>query len=111
MMAYSEALEAKIEDIITSWPDMDKKLMFGGVGYLIRGNMCFGIHKDYLIVRMDKDLAQKKIEEDKSVRSFDITGRPMKGWVMVAEEVWSRDKRLDEWLEIGRRFALTLPAK
>jgi TfoX/Sxy family transcriptional regulator of competence genes len=85
-------------------------MMFGGICYLINGNMCFGIWKDNLIVRMAPDLAADKLK-DRNVKEFDITGKPMKGWVMVEKDAWKDKKKLVEWLDIGRSFALTLTKK
>ena len=84
--------------------------MFGGVCYLLGGNICFGIFKDYLIVRMSAAAAAGRLNED-HVREFDLTGRPMKGWVMVEEGSWQNREALLDWLNRGRSFALALPPK
>jgi hypothetical protein len=63
-MPYSTTLEDKIEDITLSRDDLEKKKMFGGICYLINGNMFFGVWKDYLIVRMGPDLAAEKLKHD-----------------------------------------------
>ena len=109
-MPYDTILEKKIGDITLSWEALEKKKMFGGICYLINGNMCFGIWKDNLIVRMAPDLAIEKLK-DRNVKEFDITGKPMKGWVMVEKDAWKDKKMLVEWLDIGRSFALALPKK
>ncbi len=109
-MAYHKTLEEKVESIVGNWKDVEKKKMFGGICYLLQGNMGFGIYKDYLIVRMDKHMAEQKLTE-KNVRPFDITGKPMMGWVMVEEAGWKDEKAMTNWLDIGRRYALTLPKK
>jgi TfoX/Sxy family transcriptional regulator of competence genes len=109
-MPYSTTLEDKIEDIIHQGDTIEKKKMFGGICYLINGNMCFGIWKDYLIVRMGLDLAAEKLKQD-HVRQFDITGKPMKGWVMIEKGSWNKRDELTGWLDIGRSFALSLPKK
>jgi len=109
-MAYNTDLEKQIEDIAFQWDGLEKKKMFGGICYLINGNMCFGIFKDYLIVRMAADLAAEKLTVE-HVREFDITGRPMKGWVMVEKWSWGKKAEMARWLDIGRSYALTLPKK
>jgi TfoX/Sxy family transcriptional regulator of competence genes len=83
-MPYSEKIEKRIDKATASWRALEKKKMFGGICYLTAGNMCFGIYKDFLIVRLGEGAAAH--EAKKHVRPFDITGRPMKGWLMVAEE-------------------------
>jgi len=107
---YNAKLETAIDSAVQRWKDVDKKKMFGGVCYLLKGNMCFGIYNDSLIVRMDKDLAEKSLA-GKNVKSFDITGRPMAGWIMVEEAGWRGAARLAAWMGIGKDFALSLPEK
>jgi TfoX/Sxy family transcriptional regulator of competence genes len=109
-MPYNITLEDKIEDIIQQWDGIEKKKMFGGICFLINGNMCFGVWKDNLIVRMGPDFAAEKLNND-HVRAFDITGKPMKGWVMVEKGSWKKRDELANWLDIGRSFALSLPKK
>ncbi len=69
------------------WQNVEKKELSGGVCWLLKGNMAFGIYKDSLIVRMDKDLAEKSLQGS-NVKPFDITGKPMSGWIMVQEARW-----------------------
>jgi hypothetical protein len=72
--------------------------------------MCFGIWKDFLIVRMDKEEAEKRLSE-KDTEPFAITGRRMAGWVMVAEAGWRSTAALAKWLGIGKTFVMALPEK
>ena len=109
-MPYSKKIEELVDAEISRWRKIEKKRMFGGICYLLKGNMCFGIHRDSLIVRLGPEGAAERLEE-KGVRPFDITGRPMKGWVMVSPKGWEGEKALKEWLEDGRTFARSLPAK
>jgi len=109
-MPYNTALEDKIEDIVPQWDGLEKRKMFGGICYLIHGNMAFGVWKDSLIVRMAPALAVEKLA-CAHVRPFDITGKPMKGWVMVEKGSWDKADELAGWLDIGRSFALSLPKK
>ena len=109
-MAYNTVLEAKLDDLTARWNGADKKKMFGGVCYLLRGNMAFGIWKDSLIVRMDKDIAAKSLKA-RHARPFDITGRTMAGWIMVDKAGWQTATGLAKWAGIGKKFALSLPEK
>ena len=109
-MPYNTRPEEKIDSAVKHWKDVDKKKMFGGVCYLLKGNMCLGILKDSLIVRMDRDLAEK-ILTGRNVKPFDITGRPIAGWVMVEEAGWKSAAGLAKWMGIGKDFALSLPEK
>ena len=109
-MSYNAKLEEKIDAATRRWKDVEKKKMFGGVGYLLKGNMAFGIHKDFLIVRMDKEQGEQSLKSA-NVMPFDITGKPMAGWVMVKEAGWKSAAGLTKWLDIGKKFALSLPEK
>lgn len=107
---YNTMLEEKIDTAAKRWQNVEKKKMFGGVCYLLKGNMAFGIYQDSLIVRMDKDQAEKSLQ-GRNVKPFDITGRPMAGWVMVQKAGWKSAVGLAKWIEVGKRFALSLPEK
>lgn len=106
---YNTALEDLIDEV---FPDgtLEKKMMFGGMCYLINGNMSFAVWKDYLIVRMAPEHAAEELKHD-HVRAFDLTGRPMKGWVMVEQCSWKERDELGRWLNMGKSFALSLPKK
>lgn len=107
---YNAELETAIDRTVKRWKDVGKKKMFGGVCWLLRGNMCFGIWNDSLIVRMDKEQGAKSLK-DRNVKPFDITGRPMAGWVMVEKAGWKSAAGLAKWMGIGKDFALSLPEK
>lgn len=109
-MPYSKHIEDKIDKIISRWKRIEKKKMFGGICYLAKGNMCFGIYKEFLIVRTGIEVAEQKLKEKKA-KPFDITGRAMKGWVMVEEQGWRKGVDLENWLQLGKEYALTLPEK
>ena len=86
------------------------KKMFGGIGFLVKGNMACGVHKDALIVRVGPDAYQEALDKAHT-RPFDITGRPMKGWVMVDQAGYESDADLRAWVQQGVEYALTLPPK
>jgi hypothetical protein len=83
-MPYNEELDLKISVVISGWGTTRKK-MFGGTCHLINGNMMCGDNKDYLILRPGETQGNEALKQP-HVKPFDITGRPMKGWVMVSEE-------------------------
>ena len=82
--------------------------MFGGVGFLLRGNMLVGIWEQSLIARLGPDAAAKALQEP-NVREFDVTGRPMRGWVMIDPDGLERDADLAAWLARAQEFVETLP--
>ena len=108
-MAYNEKLAKRIRAEFGEIPFVEKK-MFGGVGFLIHGNMACGVHKDNMIVRVDHDKHEKLLKK-KHTRVFDITGKPMKGWLMVEPEGCKTAKQVSFWANEGVEFAMTLPAK
>ena len=106
-MPYDAKIEEAIDAVTGRGKHMGKKKMFGGVCYLLQGNMCFGIYRGFLAVRAGKEAAEKA----GSARPFDITGRPMTGWVMVDRTGRGEPGALKAWLDTGRRFAASLPPK
>lgn len=109
-MAYSESLVDRVRQTLRGRRGITEKKMFGGVAFLLRGNMCVGVWQTSLIVRMDPAEAQNALQEP-HVGPFDVTGRPMKGWVMVSAEGLDEDRQLSEWIERAMRFVGELPAK
>jgi len=87
-----------------------EKRMFGGVCFLLAGNICVGVWKDSLIVRVGAARAASALAEA-GVGEFDVTGRPMKGWVLVGPEAASADAALRSWIADAVAFVRTLPAK
>lgn len=112
-MAYDEGLAHRIGEVLEVLEDLPwfvEKKMFGGVCYLIDGNMACGVIKEFLIVRVGPDRYEEALGKPHT-RLFDFTGRPMKGWVMVDEEGYGDDDDLSEWVWQGVEFARSLPPK
>ncbi len=107
-MPYNEKIDQRICDVIIDWNTTRKK-MFGGTCHLVNGNMLCGVYKDFLILRLGQESAQEALSK-KHVTVFDITGKPMKGWVMVNEEGF-KGQALKKWLIQAREFAESLPPK
>jgi len=108
-VAYDLKLSERIRSELEGAPFVEKK-MFGGVGFLIHGNMAVGVYKDDLIVRLDPKQYDKLIRKT-GAKLFDITGKPMKGWLMVEPNGCKTKKQLSAWVKEGIEFALTLPPK
>ena len=109
-MAYNEEIEGRIKKVVSNWDHTDAKKMFGGICHLLHGNMFCGVYKDFLILRLGEENAQKALDAP-FVKPFDITGREMKGWVMVAQEGFTTDDQLEAWLNQAKEFVETLPSK
>jgi TfoX/Sxy family transcriptional regulator of competence genes len=109
-MPYDEILAGRIRDELGQQPGLVEKKMFGGVGFLVHGNMACGVNKDMLIVRVGPEAYEESLQYPHT-RPFDFTGRAMKGWVMVEPAGLASDADLKEWVAQGLNFALTLPPK
>ena len=109
-MAYDIQLAQRLEKLISRRDDFYAQKMFGGVGFLLRGNMCFGVYKEYLILRLGKDAAAGALKK-KGTRPFDITGRAMSGWVMVGKQKTASEAALKSWTAQAIDFVSTLPRK
>jgi TfoX/Sxy family transcriptional regulator of competence genes len=109
-MAYDENLAGRIRAELGQMPGMSEKRMFGGVGFLVRGNMACGVHGDDLIARVGADRYEEALARP-HIKPFDMTGRPMSGWVMVTPAGVAGDDELQRWVRQGVEYALSLPGK
>jgi TfoX/Sxy family transcriptional regulator of competence genes len=109
-MPYSESLAERIRQTFGRRKEIEEKKMFGGVGFLLNGNMLVGVWQTSLIGRIGPDEYTKALRKP-NVREFDITGRPMKGWIMVEPDGIEQDSQLKDWIELAIMFVETLPAK
>lgn len=108
-MPYDLELAERIRSQLHGIPVIEKK-MFGGIGLLLGGNMACGVNKDNLIVRINPE-KQDTLLRKPHTKPFDLTGKPMKGWLLVASEGCKTDKQLSTWVQEGVEFASTLPPK
>jgi len=109
-MAFNEALAQRIRQGLARRKNVAEKKMFGGVGFLLNGNLLVGVWKDSLVVRLNPDEGDDPLLEP-HVRAFDITGKPMKGWVLVGPGGVEGDDQLSGWIQRATEFVKTLPAK
>ena len=111
-MAYDESTAQRVREVVARLqpPGLEERKMFGGVAFMIQGNMACGVLNDDVIVRVGRDKYGEAVIRPHA-RPFDITGRPMKGWVMVAAEGHRSEEALADWVAQGVAFALTLPPK
>ena len=109
-MAYDELLAGRIRAMLEPIPGLVEKKMFGGVGFILAGNMACGINGPDLIVRVGPQ-EYDQIVQQPGVRVFDLTGRTMRGWVVVNPEAYPSEEALRAWVERGMAFAASLPPK
>jgi hypothetical protein len=84
-MAFDENLAARIRHALARKKGIEEKKMFGGVCFLLNGNMLVGVWREFLIARLGPDQGDEALLEP-HVRKMDITGKPMKGWIMIEPE-------------------------
>jgi len=109
-MAYDTQLSDRVRAALGPQTGLTEKKMFGGIGFMINGNMACGVHADELILRLavaDTEATLKKPH----TRSFDMSGRPMRGWVLVHADGLKTEAALKKWMAIGVSYATSLPAK
>lgn len=109
-MPYNEEIDVRIKKVVSNWKNTGAKKMFGGVCHLLNGNMFCGVYKEYLILRLGGQKSEEVLKLP-FARPFDITGKPMKGWVMLEEKGFNTDKQLKDWLNIAKQYVDTLPPK
>jgi hypothetical protein len=105
-----DSLAGRIRVALGRQAELTEKKMFGGVGFLLSGNICCGVWKEFLILRLGDDAARQVLAEPHA-RQFDITGRPMRGWAMIEPAGWQDDARLRRWISWAVDFTAALPAK
>jgi hypothetical protein len=109
-MAYDEGLATRVRDVLGGRPGLAEKRMFGGLAFLVDGNMACGVRGDDLMVRVAADTAEAMLAEP-GARPSDMGGRPMKGWLLVGPDGHAEDGDLRRWVGRGVSYASSLPPK
>jgi len=109
-MTFDEGLADSVRRALQGLDGLGERRMFGGIAFLLRGNMACGVLADRLIVRIGPDAYESALDEPR-VTPFDVTGRPMRGWVTVEVDAIDDDEALRAWIDRAVGFALTLPPK
>jgi TfoX/Sxy family transcriptional regulator of competence genes len=110
-MPYDEDLADRVREQLSDEDGVTEKQMFGGLAFLLRGNMAVGLSgSGELMARVGPDGTEAALAEPHT-RLFDMTGRPMRGWILVAPEGVSTARQLGAWVHRGLEFARTLPPK
>ena len=109
-MAVSKLLVERIRHVLSRRRGITEKKMFGGVCFLLNGNMLVAVWNDSLIARLGVEQAEIALTEP-DVREMDLTGRPMKGWIIVEPDGIDSDQQLTRWIDLSMTLVRTLPAK
>jgi len=109
-MAYDKQLADRIRKTLGKQPKLTEREMFGGIGFMLRGNMACGVIGEELMVRIAKEATEATLKEP-GARIFDFSGRPSPGWILVNQRVLAKPAQLRAWVKRGVEYALSLPAK
>ncbi|HEV8362636.1 MAG TPA: TfoX/Sxy family protein [Gemmatimonadaceae bacterium] len=109
-MPFDAELAERLRKRLGKRKGVTEKQMFGGIAFLLRGNMCCGVHGDELIVRLDPAETPSALKKPHT-RPFDLTGRPMQGWILVGQKGLATEVTLGEWVNTAAEYAASLPPK
>ena len=109
-MAYDERLAERVRKALARRKGLTERKMFGGIGFMLRGNLCCGVMKDELILRLGPEAAEEAMKK-KGARAFDFTGRTMKSMLMVGPAGYRGAKALESWVRAAADFAGNLEPK
>ena len=109
-MAFDEGLAERIRDALSKTGTLPEKRMFGGIAFMLNGNMCCGVIKDDLVLRVGEAQGAQALKQP-HVRPMDFTGRPMKGYIYISPDGTESDAALKTWLTMAVRFTSTLKRK
>jgi TfoX/Sxy family transcriptional regulator of competence genes len=109
-MPYDEGLVQRVRELVGDNPDITEKKMFGGLAFMVQGNMALGLMTDDLMIRVGAEQLEGALAQPHT-RKMDLTGRPMKGFVIVEAEGYESDKMLKAWIKQGIDYARSLLTK
>lgn len=109
-MPSDETLVGRIRDIVAGTTGVAERKMFGGICFFLNGNILVGAWGDSLIARVGIDVSEKSLSKP-HVGPMDITGKPMKGWLLIEADGITKDAQLRSWVKLATKFVSTLPVK
>ncbi len=96
-MSFNEKIADKIREALIDVKNLTEKKMFGGIAFMVNDKMCVGVDKDAIMLRCEPEMTEKLLAK-KGARQFDLTGKPMKGWLLIDEEGTKSKKDFDFWI-------------
>lgn len=109
-MSYNKRLEDRIDHFFIDNESLEKKNQMGGVGWLVNGNMCFGIYEDLLIIRLEEALARSLISK-KGVELFEQNEEDLEGFISLSSHIYTNNKAFRKFLSHSYEYTLGLPPK
>ena len=107
---YDRGLATRLSELTATLFDLEETWMFGGLAYMMNGHICFALWDDYPVIRICNESASKLVEDDTHARLFDLNGKTMKGWVMIADAL-GEDDDLHNYVDMAMLFTHALPPK
>jgi TfoX/Sxy family transcriptional regulator of competence genes len=108
-LAYDEELAERIRDLLAEERDLTEKKMFGGLAFLIGGNMAVAASgQGGLLVRVDPAQSERLLSTSKA-QPMEMRGRPMKGWLRIDSGAVRTERQLAKWVALGTTYARSLP--
>jgi len=109
-MAYNDAIAERVRQALSGRTDVVEKAMFGGVAFMVAGNMCCGVNRNDLIIRLDGHTAAEDLGS-RHVRPWDFMKRAMPGMFAIDGAGCANQKSVDSWIQLALEHALSLPPK
>ena len=109
-MAFDEGVAERIREHLMERMDVDEKKMFGGLAFMVSGNMCCGVVDDTLMLRVGADQYETALNKP-FAREMDFTGKPLRGFIYVEPAGFAEENDLQEWIEMALQFVTALPPK
>ncbi|GAA2152396.1 TfoX/Sxy family protein [Nocardioides koreensis] len=110
-MAYDEELADRVRDLVEGEPGLSEKRMFGGLAFLVNGNMAVSASSQGGLLLRIEPTRTESLVDGQHVRRFEMRGREMDGWLRVDVAVLGTDEELRRWVDHGLAYARTLPPK
>src|SRR5579872_3825167 len=102
-MAYNEKLAARIRERLSDLPNVEEKIMFRGVTFMVNDKMCVSVSKDELMCRVDPEIQNEALKK-KNSRAVIMRGKAMPGWIKVSEEGFKNKKDFEYWISLALSF-------
>jgi TfoX/Sxy family transcriptional regulator of competence genes len=99
-MAFNEKIAERIRVALSGTKKLVEKKMFGGIAFMVNDKMCLGVDKEDIMLRCDPEITEELLSK-KGARPFDLTGKPMKGWLLVSKDGTNSKKDFDFWVQIA----------
>ena len=108
---YERGLAARLDELTATLFDLEVTQMFGRLADMMNGDICFALSDDYLVTRVGNENASKLVGVDPHARLFDLNGKTMKEWAMIATDALGEDEDLQNYIDMAMLFTCTLPPK